>query len=286
MLTSGEDYFARHLARVPAFRALIRGLENQLFSQEALQGPVLDVGCGDGHFAAVAFPDGLDAGIDLTWDIVAEGRANGRYGHVEVADGTRLPYPSAAFRTVVSNCVIEHVPDIEGLVGEVARVLAPGGRFLFSVPNDSFTGALFTASCLERLGLHRQAEMFGRWWNRRAGSLSPGAGSRLARTAGPLRPDRQPARLLHVSNGHACFRAGSLLFCPFARVASRDRTLVSSSPKRQAFTGLPMAAALCRGASAGMGHKHLLRVAQGALSRPMPCGCAGLDGPQAPARHA
>ena len=168
VLTSGEDYFAQHLARVPAFRALIRGLENQLFSQEALQAPVLDVGCGDGHFAAVAFPGGIDVGIDLTWEIVAEGRAHGRYGHVEVADGTRLPYPSAAFRTVVSNCVIEHIPDIEGLIGEVARVLVPGGRFLFSVPNDSFTGALFTASNLERLGLHRQAESFGRWWNRRA----------------------------------------------------------------------------------------------------------------------
>jgi SAM-dependent methyltransferase len=159
---------AQHLARVPVHRALIRTLEHRLFAGETLERPILDIGCGDGHYAAAAFPGGLDVGLDITHEIVAEGRRNGPYGHADVADGTRLPYADAAFRTVVSNCVIEHIPDIEGLVREVARVLTPGGRFLFDVPSEHFTASLFTVSLLRRLGLVRLAAGYGRWWNGRA----------------------------------------------------------------------------------------------------------------------
>ncbi len=163
-----DDYLAQHLARVPVHRALIRALEHRLFAQETLEHPALDIGCGDGHYAAAAFPAGIDAGIDISWPIVAEGRTNGPYRHVAVADGTRLPFCSESFRTIVSNCVIEHIPDIEGLVSEVSRLLVPGGRFIFSVPNDSFTGSLFTVRQLRRLRLNGLAETYGRWWNNHA----------------------------------------------------------------------------------------------------------------------
>ncbi len=69
---------------------------------------------------------------------------------------------------MISNCVIEHIPDIESLLSEVARVLPPGGRFLFSVPNERFTASLLTVSALAKLGLRGPAAIYGRWWNRRA----------------------------------------------------------------------------------------------------------------------
>ncbi len=175
----------QHLQRVPPFRALIRSQEHQLFMQESLVPPVLDIGIGDGHFAAVVFPGGIDAGIDISWPIVAEGRANGRYGGTAVADGTRLPYRDGAFRSVVSNCVVEHIPDADGLVREVTRVLAPGGRYIFSTINDHFTPSLGTVRRLKRLGLGALALRYGRWWNRRAAHFhfdTPAAyAARLAR---------------------------------------------------------------------------------------------------------
>ena len=159
------DLLAQHLSRVPVHRALIRVLENRLFAEVRLDHPVLDIDCGDGHYAAVAFPEGIDIGIDITEEIVTEARRNGPYARCEVASGTALPYADASFRAVVSNCVIEHIPDIEALVAEVARVLAPGGRFVFSVPNDGFTDMLFTVRTLKRVGLGGLATAYGRWWN-------------------------------------------------------------------------------------------------------------------------
>ena len=165
MAVDPSEFLAQHLARVPVHRALIRSLEHRLFAEEVLEHPVLDIGCGDGHYAAAAFPDGIDVGVDITWPIVAEARRRGPYKHLDVADGTRLPYADASFRTVVGNCVIEHIVDIEGVVQEVARVLVPGGRFIFSVPGEHFTEMLFTVGWLSRLGMSSLARRHGRWWN-------------------------------------------------------------------------------------------------------------------------
>ena len=168
MARNQPDILAEHLSLVPVHRALIRTLEHRLFARQTLVRPVLDIGCGDGHFAALAFPGGIDVGVDVSEKIVAEARRNGPYGRVEVIDGSVLPYSDGTFCTVVSNCVLEHVADVESLVGEVARVLARGGRFIFSVMNDQFTGMLFTVRMLRRMGLDRMASRYGRWWNRRA----------------------------------------------------------------------------------------------------------------------
>lgn len=163
-----SDILARHLSRVPAHRALIRALEHRLFARETVTNPVLDIGCGDGHFAAVVFPGGIDVGIDVAESIVREARRNGPYVCVNVASAVKLPYPDGTFRTVISNCVVEHIPDIESVVREVTRVLTPGGRFIFTVPNDRFTGMLFTVRMLARMGFGGLATRYGRWWNRRA----------------------------------------------------------------------------------------------------------------------
>jgi SAM-dependent methyltransferase len=168
MVSVPSDVLAEHLSRVPVHRALIRTLEHRLFEREELARPVLDIGCGDGHFAAVAFRGGIDAGIDPSPAAVAEARQNGPYRNLAVASGTALPFGDETFRTVVSNCAVEHVAEVDALVREAARVLMPGGRFLFSVMNDRFTGMLFSVRALRRMRLGGLADRYGRWWNRRA----------------------------------------------------------------------------------------------------------------------
>lgn len=52
-----------------------------------------------------------------------------------VADGMRLPFADGSFDIVTANMVVEHLADPSAVFSEVARVLAPGGRFVFVTPN-------------------------------------------------------------------------------------------------------------------------------------------------------
>jgi SAM-dependent methyltransferase len=161
-----RDYLAHHLRDVPAFRALLRSVECRLFDQAGpLEPPVLDVGCGDGHFAAMAFSEQLQTGIDRDEAMVREARTRGVYRWPLVADARQLPYQSETFATVVANCSIEHVPEIEPVVAEVARVLRPGGRFLFGVPSHKFADLLLGSTLLRSLGLEKLGQAYGDWFN-------------------------------------------------------------------------------------------------------------------------
>jgi SAM-dependent methyltransferase len=95
---------------------------------------VLDLGAGEGQVSrAVRAAGGRSVqvvAVDPTAAQVAE--AVRRAGAVDVVrgDGTALPFASGSFDAVVACLVFEHVDDMDGAIGEVARVLTPGGRFV------------------------------------------------------------------------------------------------------------------------------------------------------------
>lgn len=94
---------------------------------------VLDIGCGEGQVSRLAVRGGARAvvGVDPTWAQVVEARARGG-GPVYVRAGARaLPFRDGAFDAIVACLVFEHIVDVDDAIAEVARVLAPGGRFLF-----------------------------------------------------------------------------------------------------------------------------------------------------------
>ena len=106
--------------------------------------PVLDLGCGDGSFTALLL-DHIALGIDLRPDLASHMSRRLAYASLAVCDaGCCIPVADGSFQTVFSNSVIEHVPDLDRLLAEVARVLAGGGRFIFTVPTDNFTRYLAT----------------------------------------------------------------------------------------------------------------------------------------------
>ena len=98
---------------------------------------VLDIGCGAGTDLLLAArrvgPSGLAIGIDMTETMrdrargsaVAAGLTN-----VEVhrADATSLPLPDASVDVVISNGVLNLVPEKDKAFTEIRRVLRPGGR--------------------------------------------------------------------------------------------------------------------------------------------------------------
>ncbi len=164
---SDDDFLWRHLEDLPAFRALLRAVEARFYqSLLPLEEPVLDVGCGDGHFASVAFSDRLTAGIDPASGSLREARERGAYRVLARALGDGLPFADRHFATVVSNSVLEHIPALDPVLAEVARVLRPGGRFIFCVPSDHFTELLFFTQLFRKLRFEGLARAYERYFDR------------------------------------------------------------------------------------------------------------------------
>ncbi|HOP43687.1 MAG TPA: arsenite methyltransferase [Flavobacteriales bacterium] len=102
---------------------------------------VLDLGSGAGNDCFVARhetgADGRVIGVDFTPEMVAKARENaGKLGfqNVEFRQGDieELPVSDGMIDVVVSNCVLNLVPDKRKAFSEVMRVLRPGGHFSIS----------------------------------------------------------------------------------------------------------------------------------------------------------
>jgi SAM-dependent methyltransferase len=94
---------------------------------------VLDIGAGEGQVARLAVSGGAElvVGIDPTAAQVKEAARRGG-GPVYARSGAdALPFPDACFDAAVACLVFEHIEAVDAAIGEVARVLAPGGRFAF-----------------------------------------------------------------------------------------------------------------------------------------------------------
>src|SRR5437667_6995980 len=98
---------------------------------------VLDLGSGAGTDSLVAAQmvgaDGRVTGIDMTPEMLANARAAAAElgaTHVEFveAEAERLPFADKSFDAVISNGVIDLIPDKDAVFAELYRVLAPGGR--------------------------------------------------------------------------------------------------------------------------------------------------------------
>ncbi len=96
----------------------------------------LDVGCSAGFVVAAAAEVGFDAfGVELESSAIAFGRE--RLGLTQLACGTleAQRYPSGHFDVISMYDVIEHVPDLNATVAELARLLAPGGIIEIRTPD-------------------------------------------------------------------------------------------------------------------------------------------------------
>jgi arsenite methyltransferase len=98
---------------------------------------VLDLGSGAGTDSLIAAQmvgaTGHVTGIDMTPEMLAKARAAAAemgVAHAEFleAEAERLPFPDESFDVVISNGVIDLIPDKDAVFGELFRVLAPGGR--------------------------------------------------------------------------------------------------------------------------------------------------------------
>ena len=98
---------------------------------------VLDLGSGAGTDSLVAAqmvgPEGRVTGIDMTPEMLDKARRGAeamRAANVEFVEGEveSLPFPDESFDVVISNGVIDLVPDKDAVFREIFRALEPGGR--------------------------------------------------------------------------------------------------------------------------------------------------------------
>jgi arsenite methyltransferase len=132
-------YPAELLARVPEMSCeSFAGVANPFaLGSLSIGEDVLDVGCGAGMDTLIAAqmvgPTGSVTGIDMTPEMTAKARqsvAETGLGTVTIVEGSaeRLPFADASFDVVISNGVIDLIPDKDAVFSEIVRVLRPGGR--------------------------------------------------------------------------------------------------------------------------------------------------------------
>jgi 2-polyprenyl-6-hydroxyphenyl methylase / 3-demethylubiquinone-9 3-methyltransferase len=212
-----------HGSVTPGRFAYFRGVLARQFGAEAAGLRVLDIGCGGGFLAEEFAALGCQVtGIDQSAVSVGAARAHAaeRGLHIDyrAGAGEELPVPDASFGVACCCDVLEHVSDVDRVVSEAARVLEPGGLFLFDTINRTLKSRLVAVKVVQQWPLTRLTEVAVHDWDmfitpaeltavlRRHG-LAPGEVTGL----GPR------ARPLAVLRGYASVRLGRITYGEFSR---------------------------------------------------------------------
>lgn len=109
---------------------------------------VLDVGSGAGqiarHLIKYCDPEATITCTDLSQPMLRRARTKLKQGDPSfiTADLAHLPFADNSFDCVTCGYVLEHLPDPEPGLAEIARVLQPGGRMFLLTTEDNFGGAM------------------------------------------------------------------------------------------------------------------------------------------------
>jgi len=161
-----KDFLSIQVREMPYFRGLLRAVESRFYQDLDLPAPTLDVGCGDGHFATRTFEHKLDVGLDPWHGPIHEAKTFANYNTLVEADAGQSPFPDAHFASALSNSVLEHIPHVEKVLAETARVLKPGAPFVFCVPNHNFLPNLSIARFFDKIGLKPLAHSYRAFFNK------------------------------------------------------------------------------------------------------------------------
>jgi SAM-dependent methyltransferase len=163
-----KDFLFNYLTEAPAALAIERSLECEILSKQDFQRSILDIGCGDGLLAFILFDEKIDVGIEPNEKELERAKEYGMYKELIQCHGNDIPKETGSFNTIFSNSVLEHIPELQPVLKEVHRLLAPEGRFYITVPTDMFDkySILYQLLSLFRLNnlAERYREFFNKFW--------------------------------------------------------------------------------------------------------------------------
>jgi len=137
-----KDYLKKYLYyyHFDPSNSLLRALEAKLMSNLKLEGPILDLGCGDGNFTSVLLSNSNVIGADFSLKKIIKSKKKNFYSDLIVCKAQKLPVKNNIFNTLLMNCFLEHIKEesVENVISEVNRVLNIGGRSYITVNSNEF----------------------------------------------------------------------------------------------------------------------------------------------------
>ena len=132
----------------PTFRKLLeqqgpslglwRAAEIAVLREQVYEPPILDLGCGDGLVTSMVLPR-VEFGLDPDQKALAKSAERGLYDQVVALPAEKSQLPDESIGTVLSNSVLEHLPELDAVLEAVARMLRPGGKLIFTAPTEAFS---------------------------------------------------------------------------------------------------------------------------------------------------
>ena len=98
---------------------------------------VLELGCGTGYFTRELARSGADiVAVDVSAELleIAQADCPAKNVRYEIQNASVLSYPGTVFDSVVGSSVLHHL-EVKRALGEIYRVLKPGGKIYFTEPN-------------------------------------------------------------------------------------------------------------------------------------------------------
>lgn len=144
------DFLRKYIYQRPPHLSLIRSAELKIYQKYLpLEGPLLDVGCGDGFFLKILIGNQKNkpkiTGADVSKKAIQQAYKTNLYENLIQLKSSQLPFAKNSYQTIISNCVFEHIPPsrLKILMKELHRVLKKDGILLTTVATNQFTNFLF-----------------------------------------------------------------------------------------------------------------------------------------------
>ena len=141
---------------------LWRAAEIAALREQMYERPILDLGCGDGLVTSMVLSR-VEIGLDPDEKVLARAAQLGIYERFEALSAEEAQLVDGSIGTVISNSVLEHLPHLDVVLERVARVLRPGGRLIFTVPTDAFSGWLALPIARYEAWRNRQLRHLNLW---------------------------------------------------------------------------------------------------------------------------
>ncbi len=129
------DLYAKHYYTRPEF-AYFKADEGLCFRSRmgTLPAPSLEIGYEDGRLSSYHTGNHVfDLGLEYDAAVVGKSPLFPHYRRIVSGSFDRMPLGSGSLGSVVAIHVLDHVADLDAALAETARVLRPGGEFLFSL---------------------------------------------------------------------------------------------------------------------------------------------------------
>jgi 2-polyprenyl-6-hydroxyphenyl methylase/3-demethylubiquinone-9 3-methyltransferase len=159
-----------HGSMTPGRLAYFRGVLARQFGAGIAGLRVLDIGSGGGFLAEEFAAMGCRVtGVDPSPVSIEAARAHaaerGLRIDYRVGAGEELPVPDTAFDVACCCDVLEHVSDVDRVITETARVLEPGGLYLFDTINRTRTSRLLAIKAVQQWRLTRLTDVAFHDWD-------------------------------------------------------------------------------------------------------------------------